>query len=103
VSSLTVTTEPWVALPSPDTTLEQLSDALKAFPNLRINLGPEFDVSLVVAKLHGAEPPPTDALAGAMYGDADPELLVAEETGEHLRLVEESFDQEAKDRNAEGV
>lgn len=101
MSSLNIRAEPWAAFPSPDTTLEQLTAALVAFPDLRIRIGTEFDVTLVLAHRRGT-PPTADDLATAMFGGTDPELMVIEETGEHERL-ELAFDSEAQDRNAEGA
>lgn len=103
MSSLTVTTEPWVALPSPETTIAEISQALIAFPDLRIHVGDELDVSLVLAHRRATPPRGVD-LAEAMFG-SDPDLLVAvEHSGVHeLASIEEMFDVEAQDRNAEGV
>jgi hypothetical protein len=100
VSSLNVRTEPWVAMPSPDTTIGQISQALVAFPDLRILVGDDLDVTLVLAHRR-ATPPPTDDLAQAMFGD-DAGLVSTEHTGEHAKL-ELAFDVEAADRNAEGA
>ena len=101
MSSLNIRAEPWAAFPSPDTNLEQLTAALVAFPDLRIQIGDQFDVYLVLAHRRGS-PPTADDLATAMFGGADPELLVIEETGEREAL-ELAFDSEAQDRNAEGA
>lgn len=100
MSSLNVIASPWRALPSPDTTLEQLSAALVRFPDLRIEIGPAFDVTLVIAKL-GAMPPATDKLADAMFGDEN-DATTIEESG-----VFQTLDFEIRDRHfeedAEGV
>ena len=101
MSSLTVRKKPWAAFPTPDTTIEQLARAVNAF-GLEVVVTLDGTVYLGLPELPGDAPPNTDALAEVMYAGADPDLLVAEETGEHQRL-EEAFEAEAKDRHEEGV
>lgn len=89
----------WIAYPSPDTTIAQLAMALGTFPEIKIERGENDDIYFVLAHRR-ATPPTAEALAAAMYFD-DKELIVSEDTGQHR--VAESFDSEAKDRNAEGA
>lgn len=99
MSSLNVRTEPWAAFPSPATTIGEITQALVAFPDLRVHVGDDLDVTLVLAHRRGT-PPSADDLAIAMFGDVG--LVSTEETGERRRL-ELAFDAEAADRNAEGA
>ena len=101
MSNLNVRKKPWAAFPSSDTTLAQLAPAILEF-NLEVDTTTDLEVYLRRRRGDDSPPPSTDELALAMYGGADPELLVAEETGAHERLAE-SFDLEAKDRHNEGV
>jgi hypothetical protein len=89
VSSLVIEKDPWGAYPSPDTTVLQLELALEAFPHLDVAVTLDQDVLLIV--VDDLDPPTTPELALALYGDDD-ELIVSE-----------LFDQEARDRHAEGV
>lgn len=101
MSSLNVRTDPWVAFPSPETTIAELTQALVAFPDLRLQVGEDLDVSLVLAHRR-ATPPKTDELAQAMFGDEG--LVSTEHSGIHeLPDVADLFDAEAQDRNAEGA
>ena len=103
MSSLNVkrTEETWEAIPSLDTTVGALAAAVNEF-GLEVVIRLDGSVSLVLPQLPGDAPPTTEALVAVMFGDDDPDLLVSEETGTFPRL-EESFEAEAQDRNAEGV
>lgn len=101
MSSLNIARTPhWRAYPSPETTIGQITKAIARFPDLRIEIGPEFDLCLVIARL-GAFPPDTDELATVLYGD-DETLITSEDSGVfELPEIDELFDQEARDRNAD--
>lgn len=100
MSSLNVRLEPWAAFPSKDTTILQLENGLRRFPDLRIQVDAELEVSLVIAR-PGATPPATDELASAIYA-GDAELIVSEDTGAfELPDIADLYDQEAKDRHFE--
>lgn len=101
MSSLNVSLDPagWRAYPSPDTSIAQLAMALGTFPEIQIERGENDDIYFVLAHA-SATPPTADAIAAAMYSD-DEELIVSSDTGEHR--VADCYEQEAKDRNAEGA
>ena len=101
MSSLNVTSSNvgWRACPGPETTLDQLSRALKAFPQLELDVDHDtLAISFVIVDGHE---PDTEELAQVMFAD-DEELIVSEDTGTFFAFdSEESFDLEAQDRNAE--
>jgi len=104
---------PWRAHPGPDTTVGELESALSLL-SLDLVRTTEDEILLVqtqAAIRDGVLPPDTEELAAIMFGlDAEQATLV-EETGAFTKptpaefedQAAESFDQEAQDRNAEGV
>ncbi len=100
VSSLTVRADPWRAYPSPDTTLAQLAPAVLEF---ELEVDVTTDLIVYLKRRDGDKnPTPTmEELGKAMFGEGHNAILVTE-TGAHRRL-EESFDDEARDRHEEGV
>jgi hypothetical protein len=98
MSSLNVRTEPWAAFPSADTTIAQLAPAVLEF-NLEVDVTTDLDVYLKRRDGDNSPPPTMEELGVAMFGEGHNAILVTE-TGTHRRL-EDSFDEEAADRNAE--
>lgn len=106
MSSLTIQPKvgrlPWRACPSEDTTVGELEAAISMF-QLDILRTTDDEILIVQtdqAIRDGADPPAMDELGRAMFGPDHNAILVTE-TGQHRRL-EESFEAEAQDRNAEG-
>ncbi len=94
---------PWRAHPGPETTVEELEAAISLF-KLDIARTTDDDILLVqtaAAIREGVPPPAMEELGRAMFGPDHNAILVTE-TGVHRKL-EESFDEEAQDRNAEGA
>ena len=94
---------PWRAHPSEDTTVEELEAAISLF-KLDILRTTDDEILLVQtdqAIREGAPPPSMEELGRAMFGPDHNAILVTE-TARHRKL-EESFDDEAQDRNAEGA
>lgn len=88
--------EPWAAFPSEDTTVAQLGHVVQIL-GLEVQVRNDGTVFLVQSALDPMDPPPAEVVAHLLYGD-DHELIVTEDTGTF-----EAFDQEARDRHAEGV
>lgn len=102
MSSLEIRNDPWAAIPSDDTTIGQLAEAVHAF-DLEVLVSDDLEVSLQMLPDDDRDPPATDELARMIYGDRA-DLIVAEASGVfELPDFEDLFDAEAQDRNAEGV
>ncbi len=95
---------PWRAHPSEDTTVGELEAAISLF-DLDILRTTDDEILIVQtdqAIRDGAEPPAMEELGRAMFGPDHNAILVTESTARSRRL-EESFEAEAQDRNAEGA
>jgi len=96
---------PWRAHPSDDTTVGELEAAISMF-QLDILRTTDDEILLVQtdqAIRNDAEPPAMEALGRAMFGPDHNAILVTETGRFSRREIEESFDEEAQDRNAEGA
>jgi len=103
VSSLEIRNDPWAAIPSDDTTIGQLAEAVHAF-DLEVLVSDDLEVSLQMLPDDDRDPPATDELARMIYGEQGRDLIVSEKSGVfELPDFEDLFDAEAQDRNAEGV
>ena len=86
----------WFAMPSAETTMEELNRAIDEL-SLEVRT---WNRQVILVAPDGITPPRVEELARVMFGPENDATLV-EETGTHRAM--EAFDEEAKDRHAEGV
>ena len=95
MSSLEIKNDPWRAIPSDDTTVGQLAEAVHVF-DLEVLVSDDLEVSLQMLPGDDRDPPATDELAQMIYGDQNEGLIIAEESG-----VFQTLDFEIRDRHFE--
>ncbi len=101
---------PWRAHPGPETTIAELEAAVSL---LKLDILRTTDDEILLVQTAEAirnqdQPPFIEELALVMFGEEADEATLVEETGAFTKpTVEEfeaqSFEDEARDRNAEGV
>lgn len=104
---------PWRAHPGPETTIAELELAVSL---LKLDILRTTDDEILLVQTDEAirdqaQPPFIEELALIMFGDDADQATLVEETGQFTKpTVEEfedqaaaSFDEEARDRNAEGA